>query len=223
VDELALRQAIIDKCLYMNASGLNQGTSGNISVRHGDRMLITPTSTPYNTLKPEHIVSMPIDAEDGRFDGPLKPSVEWHFHRRILHERPEIGAVVHTHSTHATALAMTRRSIPACHYMVGVFGGNDIRCSGYARYGTSALSDAVVQALEGRLGCLMANHGMLAIGTDLEKAMWLAVELETVARQYMLTLQIGGPVLLTDAEMDEARKGFGTYGLKSKPAGSKAA
>lgn len=212
-----LREAIIVKCRWMNASGLNQGTSGNISVRDGATMLITPSGVDYDVLTPEMIASMPLNAEDGRYDGPMKPSSEWHFHRDILRARPEVGAIVHTHSMYATTLAMARRDIPACHYMIAAFGGNDIRCAGYARFGTPELSQLAVEALDGRNGCLLANHGMIAIGPDLNKAMRLAVELETLAKQYYLSLAIGGPVLLTDAEMADAHAGFATYGRADPP------
>lgn len=216
-----LQEAIIDKCRWMNASGLNQGTSGNISVRDGATMLITPSGIDYDVLTPEMIASMPLDAEDGSYDGPVKPSSEWHFHRDILRARPEVGAIVHTHSMYATTLAMTRRSIPACHYMIAAFGGNDIRCAGYARFGTPELSQLAVVALDGRNGCLLANHGMIAVGPDLNKAMWLAVELETLAKQYYLSLAIGGPVLLSEGEMTDAHAGFATYGRADPPKSDK--
>lgn len=219
-DERALRQAIIDKCLWMNASGLNQGTSGNISARFGDRMLITPSATPYEDLRPEMIAAMPIvgaDAEGyGRWEGPLKPSTEWRFHLDIFASRPDVGAIVHTHSTYATVLAIARKPIPACHYMIAAFGGTDIRVGDYATYGTAELSAHALKALEGRNGCLIANHGMIAVGPGLDKAMWLAVELETLAKQYHLALQIGGPVILSDAEIADAAKGFASYGLQDK-------
>jgi L-fuculose-phosphate aldolase len=216
-DERALRQAIIDKCRWMNATGLNQGTSGNISARHGDRMLITPSATPYDALTPEMIAAMPIAEGDGAWEGPLKPSSEWRFHRDILRARPEAGAVVHAHAAYATALAIARRDIPPVHYMIACFGGADVRCSDYATFGTEALSGAALRALEGRKACLLANHGMIAVGADLEQAMWLAVELETLARQYWTALQIGGgPVLLSEAEIAEALQAFSGYGLQAK-------
>lgn len=168
-------------------------------------------------MRPEDITAMPLAHDYGSWSGPLKPSVEWRFHLDILRARPEVNAVVHAHSTYATALAMTRRGIPPAHYMIGAFGGSDIRCADYALYGTPELSAAALAALEGRLGCLLANHGMIAIGATLDRAMALAVELETLARQYHATLTIGGPVLLTDAEMAEALAGFASYG-KQKPA-----
>jgi L-fuculose-phosphate aldolase len=215
--ERRLRQAIIDQCRWMNASGLNQGTSGNISVRWRDGMLITPSATPYEAMTPEMIAFMPLDAAEGTWQGPLKPSTEWRFHRDIMRARADVGAVVHTHSTFATALALHRRAIPACHYMVAAFGGNTVRCADYATYGTQALSDHVLAALEGRNACLMANHGMLATGPDLAKAMWRAVELETLARQYVHALALGEPVILTDAEMAEVAAGFASYGLHTRP------
>ncbi len=199
----------------MYASGLNQGTSGNISVRDGGTMLITPSAIPYDRMTPAMIAAMPIDGERGVWSGPSKPSTEWPFHLDILRARPEIGAVVHAHAPYATTLAIARKPIPACHYMVAAFGGDDIRCAGYARYGTDELSRLAVAALEGRMGCLLANHGMIAIGPTLEKAMWLAVELETLAKQYYLSLAIGGPVLLSKAEIAGVREGFADYGLKT--------
>ena len=216
--ELTVRTAIIEACRAMNASGLNQGTSGNISVRHGNVMLITPTAQPYDRLQPEMIAALPIvtaaAASYGRWSGPLKPSTEWRFHLDILAAKPEVAAIVHAHSTYATTLAMTRRAIPACHYMIAAFGGTDVRCAGYARYGTKALSDLALAALADRSACLLANHGMITTGPTLEKAMWLAVELETIARQYHQSLLIGGPVLLSDAEIAEVRDGFAGYGVQ---------
>ncbi|GLS23621.1 fructose-bisphosphate aldolase [Labrys miyagiensis] len=215
-DELALRRAIIDKCRWMNAQGLNQGTSGNISVRHEDRMLITPTSIPYHEMEPEMIASMPFEGEYGSWQGPRKPSVEWRFHFDILKARPDAGAVVHTHATWCTVLAIAHKPIPAVHYMIGAFGGPDIRCAPYARYGTPELSRHAVEALDGRNGCLLANHGMITVGSDLDKAMWLAVELETLARQYYHSLLIGGPKLLPDEEIAGVVESFRGYGLKDK-------
>ncbi|MEF2545612.1 class II aldolase/adducin family protein [Aurantimonas sp. E1-2-R+4] len=220
--ERALRQKIIDLCLEMNRNGINQGTSGNISARHGDAMLLTPSATPYEELTPEKIVFMPLDGDGTDWSGPLKPSTEWRFHRDILRARPDAGAVVHAHPTFATTLAITRRAIPACHYMVAVFGGTDVRCSGYARYGTPELSHEALTALEGRTGCLLANHGAITIGSDLDKAMWRMVELETLAKQYHHSLQLdGGPVILSDVEIAEVLEGFGSYGLQSRKEASK--
>ena len=218
-EERQLREAIIAKCRWMNTSGLNQGTSGNISARYKDRMLITPSATPYEAMEPEMIASMPIDGDDGAWEGPLKPSTEWRFHLDIMRARPDAGGIVHTHSTYATVLAIARKPIPACHYMVAAFGGNDIRCAGYALYGTQALSELALEALEGRNGCLLANHGMIAVGATLDEAMRVAVELETLARQYYLSLTLGAPHILSDADIADVVKGFSSYGLQDpKPA-----
>lgn len=222
-EELALREAIISKCRWMNAAGLNQGTSGNISARYGDRMLITPSATPYEAIEPDMVASMPLEGEYGSWHGPLKPSTEWRFHLDIMRARPDVGAIVHTHSTYATVLGIARKPIPACHYMIAAFGGMDIRCADYATYGTQALSENALKALDNRNGCILANHGMIATGGNLEKAMWLAVELETIAKQYYLSLTIGGPVLLTEAEIADTVKGFSTYGLQDRPKEKKVA
>src|SRR5215469_6178642 len=221
-EERQLREAIIAKCRWMNASGLNQGTSGNISARYKDRMLITPSATSYEAMKPEMIASMPLEGEYGAWTGPLKPSTEWRFHLDIMRARPDAGDIVHTQSTYATVLAIARKPIPACHYMVAAFGGNDSRCAGYARYGTKELSELALAALEGRNGCLLANHGMIAVGANLDKAMWLAVELETIARQYYLSLALGTPHLLSEADIEDTARGFSTYGLQTEKPAAKA-
>jgi L-fuculose-phosphate aldolase len=211
------RTAIIHACRRMNALGINQGTSGNISVRHGDAMLITPSATPYDLLEPAMIASMPI-AGNGSWTGPNKPSSEWRFHRDILRARPEIQAIVHSHPTYATTLAIARRDIEACHYMIAAFGGATIRCAPYATFGTPELSAHAVTALQDRMGCLLANHGMIALGETLDKAMWRAVELETLARQYYHALLLGSPHILTPAEIDDAIAQFAGYGLHAEPA-----
>lgn len=218
--EKHLRQAIIDQCRFMNASGLNQGTSGNISARCGERMLITPSATPYDAMTPEMIAAMPFDGAYGAWEGPLKPSTEWRFHFDILKNRPDMDAVVHAHPTFCTALAMAHREIPAAHYMVAAFGGANVRCAPYARYGTAELSALALEALDGRTACLLANHGSIAMGESLEKAMWRAVELETIARQYCFALSIGGPVILSDAQIAETLAGFGSYGLQDDRRGA---
>ena len=214
-DETDIRAAIVAQCRAMNASGLNQGTSGNISARHGARMLITPSAIPYDSMTPDMIASMPVEDNYGTWEGPKKPSSEWRFHLDILRARPEVGGIVHTHSTFCTSLSIARKPIPPIHYMIAHFGGPDIRCADYALYGSAELSAHVLKAMEGRNGCLLANHGMIAAGKNLSQAMWLAVELETLARQYWHTLQIGGPVLLSDEDVREAAEKFGVtgYGL----------
>jgi len=203
------RQSIIDACLRMNASGINQGTSGNISLRHGDGMLITPTSTPYVAMKPEQIVYMHLD---GNHDPGQRPSSEWRFHRDILKARPEVNAIVHAHPPYSTMLAIMGMEIPPVHYMVAVAGGDTIRCAPYATFGTQELSEHAVRALEGRLACLLEHHGMIAVGPSLPRAMWLAVEVETLARQYHGCLQIGTPPLLSKEEIEKVRLRMAGYG-----------
>ena len=219
--ERALRQEIIDRCHEMNAKGINQGTSGNISARYGDRMLISPSAIPSDEMEPEMIASLPLEG-GGEWEGPKKPSSEWRFHFALLRERPDANAVVHAHPTYCTTLAMARKGIPACHYMIAAFGGNDVRCAGYATFGTEALSRLAVEAMEDRTACLLANHGMIVIGESLSKAMWRAVELETIARQYYLSLQIDGLVVLSDQAIDETHAGFAGYGLQTDGGGAPA-
>jgi len=205
------RQAIIDACREMNKTGINQGTSGNISVRAGAGMLITPSGMDYDLMRPEHIVRMDMDGT-WQGCGTCRPSSEWRIHRDILRAKPEVGAVVHAHPTYCTILAIMGRSIPAVHYMVAAAGGDDIRCAGYATFGTQELSELALQALAGRHGCLLAHHGMIATGTRLARAMWLAVEMEALARQYHGCLQIGEPPVLDGAEMQKVVGLFANYG-----------
>ncbi len=208
-DEQSKRQAIIDACRRMNQLGINQGTSGNISVRHGEGLLITPTSVPYEKMTPEQIVFMRMD---GSFDPGQKPSSEWRFHLDILRMRSDVDAVVHAHPTYATILSIMGREIPPVHYMIAAAGGDTIRCAPYATFGTPELSAHAVKALEGRLACLLDHHGMIAIGSSLEKALWLAVEVETLARQYHGCLQIGEPPLLSTDEIERVRRRMAGYG-----------
>jgi L-fuculose-phosphate aldolase len=215
-NEMELRRGIIEAARRMNAIGLNQGTSGNISARSGDRMLITPSGVPYDDLEPKDIAALALEGEYGAYEGRLAPSTEWRFHLDITRARPDVGAIVHAHSTYATTLAICRKEIPACHYMIAASGSTTIRCADYATYGTKELSDNALRALEGRTCCLLANHGMIATGANLAKAMWLAVELETIARQYYLSLALGGPVLLPDEEIENVIERFRSYGPRPK-------
>ena len=214
--EQDLRKQIIEYCLAMNASGLNQGTSGNISVRFNDAMLITPSGIPYDEMLPKQIAKMPLHDTTDAWDGPCKPSSEWHFHRAILQSDNAYGAVIHTHSTFATVLAMAGRSIPACHYMVAAFGGNSVRCAKYATYGTAELSQHVLSAMRDRSACLMANHGMVVAGNDLHQAMWAATELETLARQYYHASMAGNVRRLSKQQIDIVLEKFKSYGLQAQ-------
>lgn len=205
-----LSRALIDTCKAMNASGINQGKSGNMSHRFEDGMLITPSGVAYDVLKPTDIVYMSLGGEVP--EGQLLPSSEWRMHGDIYAARPEAEAILHAHPIHSTALACQRRDIPPFHYMIAVAGGKDIRCSDYATFGTKALSDTMMRALEGRKACLLANHGFICLDSNLTKVLGLAIEVESLAHQYLLTLQTGEPVLLSDEEMDEALEKFKTYG-----------
>jgi L-fuculose-phosphate aldolase len=212
--EQTKRQSICDACREMNRLGINQGTSGNISLRHGDGMLITPTSTPYETMQPEEIVFMNLDSVPATGQ---RPSSEWRFHRDILKARTEVNAVVHAHPPFATILAIMGREIPPVHYMIACAGGDTIRCAPYATFGTEELSDHAVAALRDRSACLLAHHGMIAVGASLSKAMWLAVEVETLARQYHGCLQIGMPPLLSKTEIENVRARMAGYGASDEP------
>lgn len=211
-EHLALRRDIIAACRKMNALGINQGTSGNIGVRAPEGVLITPSGMAYDALEPGDIVAMDLDGSLA--PGQRRPSSEWRFHRDILAARPDAGAVVHTHAMFATTLACLHRDIPAFHYMVAVAGGDSIRCASYATFGTQELSDHALTALEGRRACLLANHGMIALGADLDAALALAVEVETLAAQYWRALQIGEPVLLPEEEMRRVLEKFKSYGTQ---------
>jgi L-fuculose-phosphate aldolase len=206
-----IREAIVAACRAMNAGGLNQGMSGNISVRSGDGLFITPTATPYERMRPEDIAWVPLAGGAQDAVGPLRPSSEWRFHRDLLKARQDIGALVHAHAPFCTALSIARRGIPPCHYMIATFGGDDVRCARYETFGTVALSEVVVEAMTDRFACLMANHGMLAAGRDLDQAMWRATELEALARQYHLALAIGPTVTLSATNLEEARAMFRGY------------
>ncbi|MDI2091224.1 class II aldolase/adducin family protein [Commensalibacter oyaizuii] len=207
--ELEKRFAIIEACLEMNRLGINQGTSGNISIRHENYLLITPTSIPYNQLKPESIVRLEMD---GTSKGLFKPSSEWRFHLDIMKSRPEVNAVVHTHAIYSTIISILGMEIPAIHYMVGVAGGDNIRCAPYATFGSEALSKNAVEALKGRKACLLEHHGMIAVGANLSKALWLAVEVETLARQYHGILQLGKVRTLPKEEMAKISDQISNYG-----------
>jgi L-fuculose-phosphate aldolase len=212
----ALREAVIGTAREMNALGINRGKSGNVSARWRhvtfDGYLITPTGMPYADIVPDDIVAMPVDGGAEAADGTRLPSSEWRFHRDIYRARPGTSAIVHTHAPFATSLACLHRGIPAFHYMVAVAGGKDIRCARYATFGTQALSDHALVALDGRSACLLANHGMIATGASLATALALAVEVETLAEMYWRTLQIGEPIPLSDDEMDVVIARFQAYG-----------
>jgi len=207
-----MRRPVVDAARRLEVRGLNRGASGNVSVRMTNGFLVTPSGVPYDHLQPHQVVAVEAD---GRFEGRWKPSSEWRFHRDIYAARPEVGAIVHTHPPFATSLSCLGRGIPAFHYMVAVAGGPDIRCAPYATFGSQALSDAAVSALEERLACLLANHGAIAVGADLDAAVALAEEVEGLAETYWRALQAGEPVVLSDAEMAVVLAQFAGYGRRS--------
>ena len=206
---ITLRQRIIEACHQMERSGLNRGTSGNVSCREGDHFLITPSGVPVPQLRSESIVAMGFK---GEIIGEGKPSSEWHFHLDLLKNRPELNAIVHTHSPHATALACLREDLPAFHYMIAIAGGDSVRCAPYALFGTEALSAHAVNAMKDRKACLLANHGLIAAGRDLDEAMAVATEIESLCQQYLLARQTGQPVLLSSEEMLSVIDRFRSYG-----------
>jgi L-fuculose-phosphate aldolase len=213
--ETMLRRALIDACRAMNASGINQGTSGNASARiDSGRFLITPSGRSYDGMKP---ADLPAMAVDGRWVGPYRPSSEWRFHRDIFAARPEVGAIVHAHSSFATALASLRLNVPSFHYMVAVAGGDSIRCAPYATFGTQALSDHALAALDGRKACLLANHGLIATGATPAKALALAIEVETLCGMYLRARAVAEPTRLSKDEMLRVLELFRTYGTPDFP------
>jgi L-fuculose-phosphate aldolase len=205
-----LREDIVRVMRAMDARGLNRGTSGNVSARHGEDMLITPTGVPPEQLSSDQIVLVTADGTWAE-DGP-RPSSEWRMHSQILRRRPDVNAVVHCHSRHATILACAGREIPSMHYMVCVGGGSRVPLAPYATFGSTALADATVDALDGRYAALMANHGQIAVARSLERALAIAEEIEEQAAVYWGTLAIGGPNLLDEAEMSRVLDQFRTYG-----------
>lgn len=197
----------------MVAKGLNKGTSGNASVRLTDGYLLTPSGVPVEQLDTHCMVYMTWDgvAEAGK-----KPSSEWRFHQDILQARPEVNAVVHCHSMFATTIACLGREVPPFHYMIATAGGDNIRCAPYALFGTQALSDAALDALQDRKACLLAHHGMIALGKTLAQALAIAVEVENLCEQYWRLLQLGEPALLTAEQMQAVQAQFRGYGQWDK-------
>lgn len=193
--------------------GLNKGTAGNVSVRLNnqthDGFLITPSGMPIDEMTPASMVHMQFD---GSFEANKKPSSEWRFHRDILASRPKVNAIVHTHSMFATTLACLHNDIPPFHYMIAVVGGDTIRCAPYALFGTQALSDNTLAALQDRKACLLANHGMIALGCDLDDVLAVTVEVENLCEQYWRALQLGEPHILSEAEMRDVFQQFKGYG-----------
>lgn len=204
-----MRAELLAIAQQLAALGLNKGTSGNVSVRHEDGFLITPSGMDVADMQTSSMVIMSMD---GTTQSAGKPSSEWRFHRDIYQAKPEVGAVVHTHSMFATTLSCLQKDIPPFHYMIAMAGGDNIPCAPYALFGTQALSDSAIAALKDRKACLLANHGMIAIGRDLKQALAITQEVETLCEQYWRALQIGQPYILSQQEMAEVFEQFKGYG-----------
>jgi len=204
-----MRAELLAIAQQLAALGLNKGTSGNVSVRHEDGFLITPSGMNVAEMQANSMVMMSMD---GTPKSAGKPSSEWRFHRDIYQAKPQVGAVVHTHSMFATTLSCLQKDIPPFHYMIAMAGGDNIPCAPYALFGTQALSDGAIAALKDRKACLLANHGMIAIGRDLKQALAITQEVETLCEQYWRALQIGQPYILSQQEMAEVFEQFKGYG-----------
>ena len=207
--EAELRSTVVAAVQRLDTLGMNRGSTGNVSARHGKGMLITPTGMGADGLRPQDLVWLGFD---GSMQGDWQPSSEWHFHQAAYLARPELNAVVHTHSTHATALACLRRPLPAFHYMVAVAGGDSVPLVPYFTFGTEALSEAVALALQGRDACLLANHGLVAVGTTVAQAMKVVQEIESLCEVYLKALAVGEPAVLSREQMAEVIAKFAGYG-----------
>lgn len=212
MNEQQLRTALLSTSRRLVELGLNRGASGNASVRDGDGLLITPSAMLVGEMSPDSMVRM--DLQGTVLQGG-KPSSEWRFHSDILAARSEIGAVVHVHSTYATTIACLRRDVPAVHYMIAMAGGDTIRCTPYSVFGEQGLSDHALEALQGRKACLLGNHGMIALGKDLDDALAVAIEVEFLCEIYWRTLQAGEPHILTSQQMHDVKQKFVEYKKRS--------
>ncbi|RJX30716.1 MAG: class II aldolase [Oxalobacter sp.] len=211
-EEHSHRQSMLAAARQLVARGLNRGTSGNISVRCNDGLLLTPSGVSVDALTSDMMVKLDFEGNARVAINNTKPSSEWRMHRDILAARPDVGAVVHTHATFATTLACLHRDIPPFHYMIALAGGDSIRCAPYALFGSQTLSDHALTALTDRYACLLAQHGMIALGRDLDHALAIAEEVESLCEQYWRVLQIGEPKLLSPAQMADVLEQFKTYG-----------
>ena len=204
------REQLLKTSQKLVDTGLNKGTSGNASIRVGNGFLVTPSGMAVEEMSPDNMVYMQLD---GSFEQSKKPSSEWRFHRDILARRIDINAVIHTHSMFATTLACLHKEIPPFHYMIAVAGGDNIKCAPYALFGSQQLSDNALTALMDRKACLLANHGMICLGRDLEDALAVAVEVENLSEQYWRIMQVNpNPPLLSETEMREVFQQFKGYG-----------
>lgn len=214
--EGVVRDEIVAAVRFLEEAGLNHGSSGNISVRHAGGLLITPAGARASNLTADRMVQLDLDGRQDEGAAEV-PSTEWKLHTELQKHRPEISAVVHSHADSCVALSCLRQPIPPFHYMVASFGGNTIPCARYEPFGSDALADAVVEASHGHRGCLMANHGMIVMGSSLSQALDLAVKLEMLARQYIVSRSVGAPVLLNEEEMAEVHRRYPYYGRSRMP------
>jgi L-fuculose-phosphate aldolase len=206
------REQLLTASRRMVELGLNRGTAGNTSVRLGDGMLITPSALPVGEMTTDSMVRMDLE---GKVLQGGKPSSEWRFHRDIFVARPEIGAVLHMHSTFATTIACLGKDVPAVHYHIAIAGGDSIRCTPYTIFGEQNLSDLALEALHDRKACLLGNHGMIALGKDLVDALSVAQEVEYLCEIYWRTLQAGTPQILTTQQMHAVKEKFVEYKKRS--------
>lgn len=211
---MRLAESLLHTAQQMAALGLNKGSSGNASVRVEKGFLVTPSGVPADKLNADAMVLMDMQ---GNAEADKRPSSEWRFHRDILQARPEVNAVVHCHSMFATTMACLGADVPPFHYMMAVIGGDNLRCAPYALFGTQALSDEAVKALEGRKACLLAHHGMIAVGASLAQALAIAVEVENLCEQYWRLLQLGPVKVLSAAQMQAVHSQFQGYGSWTTP------
>ncbi len=208
MNEQQFRTALLDTSRRLVELGLNRGTAGNVSLRYGNGMIITPSALPVSEMTPQSMVRMDLD---GNVLQGGKPSSEWRFHRDIFVARPEIGAVLHMHSTYATTMACLGKDVPAVHYHIAIAGGDTIRCTPYTIFGEQNLSDLALEALRDRKACLLGNHGMIALGKDLDDALSVAHEVEYLCEIYWRALSVGEPKILTAQQMHEVKAKFVEY------------
>lgn len=212
MSEQESRQQLLATSRRLVELGLNRGTAGNASVRHKEGMLITPSALPVAEMTTDSMVRMDLE---GKVLQGGKPSSEWRFHRDIFVARPEIGAVLHMHSTFATTIACLGKDVPAVHYHIAIAGGDSIRCTPYTIFGEQNLSDLALEALHDRKACLLGNHGMIALGKDLADALSVAQEVEYLCEIYWRTLQAGTPQILTAQQMHAVKEKFVEYKKRS--------
>ena len=213
-----LKLEVIKYAQKLNSTNLSPLRSGNVSIRainNGiEGFFITPSGIKYELLKEEEIVFLELNKEYDFlkiFNSGLNPSSEWRFHQDIYLKKKDAKAIVHAHSPHATAVSAHGKNIPAFHYMIALAGGDDIKCAEYATFGTKELSQNIIQALDKRKACLMSNHGQVAFGQNLKQAFELAEEVENICHQYINTIKIGEPKILSFSEMQKILEKIKNY------------